>query len=127
MQVPLFASWNATQDTSIQEIIEGLHNLNPPNILAQHYFIQNPTTGQGLSPKWDFTSSGNPKFVGNKDAFIVVKGKGSVAAPNTKVDINWLDVVNIGGDQGGQIADEVFRTDTVGGQPPATVSSPFTT
>ena len=104
-----------------EDFIEFFHVVNPPEILAQHYFVSNPTTGQGVSPKWDFASSGNPRFAGNSSAFIVAKGKGSVPAPNSTVNINWLDVVNIGGDAGGQIADEVFRTDTVGGQPPSSV------
>lgn len=120
LQQPLFESWNASESTSIQEFIAALHAFNPPDVLAQHYFVQNPTTGQGVSPKWDFISSGNPKFVGNQDAIVVAKGKASIPAPNTATDINWLDVVNIGGAAGGKVADEVLRTDTVGGQPPAT-------
>ncbi|THH00867.1 hypothetical protein EW026_g1749 [Hermanssonia centrifuga] len=119
IQAPLFAAWDAFDGLSIQDFIAFFHGVNPPEILAQHYFVTNPTTGQGVSPKWDFVSSGNAKFVGNDKAFIVAKGKASIPAPNTTTDINWLDVVNIGGDAGGLIADEVFRTDTVGGQPPS--------
>ena len=101
----------------IQAIIELLHFLNPPTILAQHFFQTNPVTGQGVSPVWDFRS--NPRFQGNNDAFILAKGKGSIPAPtDPKKDVAWLDVVNVQG----KIADEVFRFDTVGGQPPATVS-----
>ncbi|KAH8102990.1 hypothetical protein BXZ70DRAFT_874240, partial [Cristinia sonorae] len=70
-----------------------------------------PTTGQGLDPKWDFTSSG--KFKGNQDVFILVKSKGSVSAPtNATKDV-------IGTRVEGRIADEIFRTDTRGGQPPS--------
>lgn len=122
IQNPLFAAWDAFDGLSIQDFIDFFHAFDPPEVLAQHYFVTNPTTGTGVSPKWDFTSSGNAKFFGNSNAFIVAKGKGSVAAPNATVNINWLDVVNIGGAEGGEIADEVFRTDTVGGQPPASVS-----
>ena len=113
----LFAAWSKFEGPSIQEIILDNHLIDNPDILAQHYFITNPQTGQGLSPKWDFTSSG--KFEGNQDAFVVVKAKGSLPAPtDPKTDVNWLDVVNIEG----KIADEVFRTDTRGGQPPSSVS-----
>lgn len=122
IQEPLFAAWNASAGVTIQDFINLMHALDMPSILAQHYFVTNPTTGQGVSPKWDFTSSGNARFAGNPAAFIVAKGKGSVAAPNPTVNVNWLDVVNIGGAEGGEIADEVFRTDTVGGQPPSSVS-----
>ena len=101
----------------MQLIIDFLHLVDPPEVLAQHYFVPNPATGQGLSPKWDFTSSG--AFEGNPDAFVVAKGKGAIPAPtNATRDVTWLDVVSVQG----EIADEVFRFDTVGGQPPATVS-----
>ncbi|KAI0792339.1 hypothetical protein C8Q75DRAFT_752412 [Abortiporus biennis] len=109
----LYASWyNASSDITVQDTINIFHDLNPPEVLAQHYFIPNPAGG--LSPKWDFTSSG--KFQGKSNAFIVVKGKGSLPSPNDpSKDINWLDVVRIDGDA----ADEVLRTDTRGGQPPS--------
>lgn len=115
----MYNFWNTLVPPAfpIQAIIDLLHLLNPPNILAQHYFITNPVTGQGVSPVWDFRSSG-PFFQGNKDAFIVAKGKASIPAPtDPKTDVAWLDVVNVEG----KIADEVFRFDTVGGQPPASV------
>lgn len=116
IQNDLYNVWTELIPHPIEAIIDLLHLLNPPEILAQHYFITNPTTGQGVSPKWDFTSSG--KFQGNKDAFIVAKGKASLPAPTDPTkDVAWLDVVNVEG----KIADEVFRFDTVGGQPPATV------
>lgn len=120
MQEPLFAQWNATQNTSIQAFIAALHGTNPPDVLAQHYFVPNPLTGTGVSPKWDFSSSGNAKFAGNPNATIVAKGQSSVPAPRAQTDVNWLEVVNVGGAAGGAIADVVIRSDTVGGQPPAT-------
>lgn len=116
----LFTAWNATEDTPIQDFITLFHAFNTPDILAQHYFVTNPTTGQGVSPKWDFTSSGDAALAGNPNAFVIAKGKTSIPAPNNTTDINWLDVVNVGGDAGGQAAAEVLRTTTVGGQPPAT-------
>ncbi|OSD01443.1 hypothetical protein PYCCODRAFT_1369226 [Trametes coccinea BRFM310] len=114
IQNDLFNFWTNVIPYSIQSIIDLLHILNPPEILAQHYFVPNPTTGQGLSPKWDFTSSG--KFKGVKDAFIIAKGKGTLPSPNDPThDVAWLDVVQVEGD----VASEVFRFDTVGGQPPS--------
>ena len=94
-----------------------MHFLNPPASLAQHYFVPNPTTGQGLSPKWDFTSSG--RFAGNADAYVVGKGVGTLSSPDDpSKDVAWLQVQNVQG----KIADTVFRYDTVGGQPPSSVS-----
>ncbi|KAI8969787.1 hypothetical protein BD414DRAFT_255845 [Trametes punicea] len=114
IQNGLFTFWTSLVPYSIQSIIDVLHVLNVPDVLAQHYFVTNPITGQGISPKWDFSSSG--KFEGVKDAFIVGKSKGSIPAPtNATRDVPWLDLVQVQGD----IASEVFRFDTVGGQPPA--------
>lgn len=92
--------------------------LNPPANLAQHYFVPNPTGGQGVSPKWDFTSSG--KFAGNADAYTLGRGVGNLPSPDDpSTDVAWLQVQNVKG----KIADTVFRFDTVGGQPPSSVSS----
>lgn len=123
IQNTLFDSWNVFDGLSIQDIITLLAAqdifsfINPggqPQVLAQHYFVTNPVTGQGVSPKWDFTSSG--RFKGNEDAFIIAKGLGSLPAPtNATTDVAWLQVTNVEG----SIADQVFRIDTKGGQPPA--------
>ncbi|KAI0716434.1 hypothetical protein C8Q76DRAFT_617669 [Earliella scabrosa] len=114
IQHDLYNVWTKLIPHPIEAIIDLLHLLNPPYVLNQHYFVPNPVTGEGLSPKWDFTSSG--AFQGVKDAFIIAKGKASIPAPtDPKKDVAWLDVVNVDG----KIADEVFRFDTVGGQPPS--------
>lgn len=52
-----------------QEVIALLQHANTPEILGQHYYIVNPITGSGVSPKWDFTSSG--ANAGNPNAFVV--------------------------------------------------------
>ncbi|KAI0631046.1 hypothetical protein C8Q77DRAFT_179360 [Trametes polyzona] len=118
IQNDLYAAWTHLIPYPIQAIIDLLHLVNPPEVLAQHYFITNPVTGQGLSPKWDFTSSG--AFQGVPDAFVVAKGKGSIPAPTDPArDVAWLDVTAVQGD----IASEVFRFDTVGGQPPSSCVS----
>jgi len=115
IQDVLFPAWDElSQSMSIQQAIEFVHFLNPPANLAQHYFVPNPATGQGVSPKWDFTSNG--KFEGNTDAFIVAKGNGTLPSPDDpKKDVAWLEVLNVQG----KVAAEVFRIDTVGGQPPS--------
>ncbi|KAH9847990.1 hypothetical protein C2E23DRAFT_740435 [Lenzites betulinus] len=117
IQTELFNVWNLLP-VPILKIIDFLHVVNPPEILAQHYFVPNPVTGVGLSLKWDFTSSG--AFEGNPDAFMIGAVKGSIPSPtNATRDITWLDVTAVKGD----IASEVFRFDTVGGQPPASCVS----
>ena len=118
LQDELLPAWDAlSQEVSIQQALDFVHFLNPPASLAQHYFVPNPTTGQGLSPKWDFTSSG--RFAGNADAYVVGKGVGTLPSPDDpSKDVAWLQVQNVQG----KIADTVFRYDTVGGQPPSSVS-----
>ncbi|KAH9933049.1 uncharacterized protein B0H18DRAFT_1093073 [Fomitopsis serialis] len=113
------ASWFPTiqdlsRSMSIQQTIEFVHFLNPPANLAQHYFVHNPVTNQGLSPKWDFTSNG--KFEGNSEAFVIGRVNGTLSSPNdAATDITWLEVLNVEG----KIAGELFRFDSVGGQPPS--------
>ncbi|KAF9814153.1 hypothetical protein IEO21_05291 [Rhodonia placenta] len=119
IQNELYAAWTDADfnDFSIQEIIDFVHFIDPPQNLAQHYFVENPITDSGVSPKWDFTSSG--KFKGNADAFVIAKGNGTLSSPNDpKDDVTWLEVLQVKGD----VADEVFRFDTVGGQPPVNCS-----
>jgi hypothetical protein len=85
-----------------------------PPILGVHYFITNPITGTGISPKWDFATS----YDGNPDAFVVAAKVANLAAPTGTHDVDWLQLKNV---QGG-LADAVYRVDTKGGQPPASVS-----
>ncbi|KAK1228597.1 hypothetical protein PQX77_008362 [Marasmius sp. AFHP31] len=80
------------------------------SLLGEHFFIPNPTGSPGTSPKWDFTKSQK-----NSKAFVTVQRKASIAAPTGKQDIDWLDLTSIDG----ELAYEVYRTDTRGGQPPA--------
>jgi hypothetical protein len=83
-------------------------------ILGQHYFI-NGSTG-ALAPKWDFTSSGPNR--GNPDAFVVAAKSGDIPAPDHADDVDWLSLNGTSG----KLAAKVFRVETKGGQPPASVS-----
>lgn len=70
-------------------------------------------TGAGI-PKFDFTTSG--VNAGNVDAFVLTKKAFGAPAPTGMQDVDWLSLTNIGA---GKLADEVYRTDTREGQPPA--------
>jgi len=114
IQEPLFAAWsNFTSDFTIQEAIQFLPRIVPAElILAQHYFI--PNSAGGLSPTWDFRAT--KRFKGVRNALFVGKGIASLPDPiNPAVNVAWLDVGHVSGD----IAAQVFRTNTVGGQPPS--------
>jgi len=83
-----------------------------PNLLGFHYFVPSPS-GTGLSPKWDFTAVG--KFRGNSTAFVIGAKVGDIPAPtDPATNIDWLELDAIEG----QLASEIFRIDTVNGQPP---------
>ncbi|KAF5367514.1 hypothetical protein D9758_003768 [Tetrapyrgos nigripes] len=92
------------------------------SILGQHYFVTNPVTGSGISPKWDFTSAA---FAGNSDAFVIAARAAGITAPTGSSDVDWLFLTNVKG----SLANEIYRTDTRGGQPPASCtpgSAPIT-
>ena len=119
IQDDLFNIWTTVIPQPIQAIMDALHALNPPNVLAQHFFQPNPTTGQGVSPTWDFRS--NPAFKGHDDAFFLGRANGSIPSPqDPSKDVVWLHIANVQG----HTADDVFRFDTVGGQPPTSVCKP---
>ncbi|KII95406.1 hypothetical protein PLICRDRAFT_48366 [Plicaturopsis crispa FD-325 SS-3] len=83
-----------------------------PYVLGYHYYVTNPITGSGVSPEWDFTAG---KFAGNPDAFVVGARAGDIPSPDGSANVDWLSINAVEGD----LANEIFRIDTVGGQPPA--------
>ena len=118
IQEPIYQAWvNISQDITVQQITAVIPALLAPEVIqADHYFIPNPA-GSGLSPVWDFRAT--QRFQGKEDAFVVGTGVASVAAPvDPANNINWLRIRKVAGDA----ADEVYRIDTIGGQPPSSVS-----
>jgi len=84
------------------------------DVVGQYYFI-NGSTG-GLSPKFDFTSSG--PTAGNPDAFVVAAKAGDIPAPTCSQDIDWVELNGVDG----KLASVIFRVDTNAGKPPSSVS-----
>ncbi|KAK7032609.1 hypothetical protein VNI00_012872 [Paramarasmius palmivorus] len=92
----------------------------PQKHLGEHYFLTNPVTGTGISPKWDFT-----RAMSNANAFIIGARQAGIPALTGSSDVDWLYLSNVQG----SLATEVYRTDTRGGQPPASCtpgSAPIT-
>ena len=110
----VYKAWEkAPADITTAEVIENLGILDPPVVLGQHYFIANPVA---LSPKWDFTSASEK---GHPKAFVIGAKTGDIPAPSDpSTNIDWLSLKNAGGG----LADQIFRVQTRGGQPPASVS-----
>lgn len=70
-----------------------------------------------MNPKWDFTSQG--AYKGNANAFVVAAKSAGIPAPTGAQDVDWVALKAIQG----SLASDVFRVDTRGGQPPASVST----
>lgn len=83
-----------------------------PIVLGQHIYVPSPT-GSGLSPKWDFTSSGGT--AGNPNAYAIGVKNGDLPSANPTVNIDDVSLKVIKGD----LASQIFRVQNNGGQPPA--------
>jgi hypothetical protein len=104
----LYSIWKAAAADADISVIPGLvrsKGVKVPHV-GQHYFTQ---TANGLLPKWDLRDLLGP------DAFVIAKKNTSAVAITGAQDIDsvLLDRVE------GGLANEVVRTDTHGGQPPA--------
>ncbi|KDR80228.1 hypothetical protein GALMADRAFT_153889 [Galerina marginata CBS 339.88] len=118
------AAWEAAPPTvTAAEVIKSLHGLTTPAILGQHYYVVNPVSGIGINPKWDFTSQGS--LAGNKEAFVVAAKVNGASAPTGSKDIDWVQLGALAGAPAlaGELAKEVYRTDTRLGQPPASCTA----
>jgi hypothetical protein len=96
-------------DPAAAQQIDRSHNFP---VSGQHYFIE---AGGQLASVWDFRSNGPTK--GNKGATVVAKVTGDIASP-TWTAIDWQELSRVSG----ELADTIFRIDTVGGNPPQDVS-----
>lgn len=110
------AVWNKVHGSKPSELT--FPGFPDPFLLGEHYFITNPVTGTGVSPKWDFTSRA---FNGNSAAFVVAAKTGGMAAPTGSQDVDWLALNAVTGQ--GSLASQVFRTDTRLGQPPSSCTA----
>lgn len=85
-----------------------------PLELGKHFFQTNGNGG--ISPVWDFRGDSAPN---QPDAFVVAAKVGDLLAPTGSQDVDWLQLNGVSG----ALASVVYRTDTRGGQPPASVRS----
>lgn len=98
--------WSAIPSKESAEIPTCLKDLDFLK-LGLHYFITNPVTGSGLSPEWDFTSTGSN--AGNKNAFVVAAKVGDLPAPTGSADVDWLSLKNVEGDLATQVRSPVLH------------------
>lgn len=81
--------------------------------LGDHFFVTSPS-GTGISPRFDFTKS-----LHDSNEFVLAARAGGAPAPDTKEDVDWLELSNVQG----ALAKFVFRVQTKGGQPATSVRS----
>ncbi|KAF9068680.1 hypothetical protein BDP27DRAFT_1421670 [Rhodocollybia butyracea] len=114
-----FEAWNSSESADLSgcsdrvisqaDVIKNV--ITMPVTLGYHYFVTNPKTGS-LSPEWDFTDGA---FAGDAKAYVVASKIDDDPAPTGVADIDWLYLTN----PTGTLAQEIYRVDTKGGQPPA--------
>ncbi|KAF7294076.1 hypothetical protein MKEN_01454200 [Mycena kentingensis (nom. inval.)] len=113
LQTTAFAAWEAAPAGLNPIDLSSLSgSFGSPEQIGSHYFIP-AASGTGLSPKWDFTTT-----LGG-DAFVVAAKAGNIPAPNTAEDVDWLALNGVSG----TLATQVFRIDTVSGQPPTSCAA----
>ncbi|KAJ7645059.1 hypothetical protein DFH06DRAFT_1425712 [Mycena polygramma] len=110
VQTSAFKAWSAAPANVPASAIGS--KVGAPGLLGFHYFVPSPS-GTGISPKWDFTSTG--KTAGDATAFVIAAKAGDILAPiDSASNVDWLALTNVQG----ALATKVFRIDTVNGQPP---------
>jgi len=118
IQNAIYSTWLAAPASVTPSTIFGHQNV-PAFNLGPHYFIPNPTTGVGISPKWDYSQS-----LGNPNAFVIGAKVGGIPAPNPS-DVDWLVLNGVQGN----LATQIFRVETKGGKAPTSCvpgSAPIT-
>jgi hypothetical protein len=87
------------------------HNID---VEGQHYFVEQ---NGALVPVWDLRSSG--ENAGNTNAIVFAEKVKNTPSPDGPDNVDWVELKKLSGG----LADQVYRVDTVKGQPPSTVSS----
>ncbi|EKM50280.1 uncharacterized protein PHACADRAFT_264884 [Phanerochaete carnosa HHB-10118-sp] len=121
------ALWEAAPPTyTAADIVSLTEEINPGVALGIHYWIPDPVnvTSGKIFAKWDFSQSERMENDTNKaNAFLVASEVGSVPDPtNPALNSPWLTepVLVIDGQPDGDLATQVFRFNSNGGQPPNT-------
>ena len=93
------------------QLVKSKFNLN---VEGQHYFVKQDNS---LVPVWDLRSSG--ENTGNPNAIVFAQKVENAPSPDGPENVDWVELKKLSG----ELANLVYRVDTVKGQPPTTVSS----
>ena len=116
IQKVAFDEWAASPsinplEPELVQLMKDKHNIN---VQGQHYFVKQDST---LVPVWDLRSSG--ENAGNPNAIIFAQKVKSAPSPDGRENVDLVELKKLSGG----LANQVYRVDTVKGQPPSTVSS----
>jgi hypothetical protein len=119
---PMFATfqnetwteWNSSaKSLTVPKVLENLRSQPAdakfPTLLGTHDFVVNPINGVGFNTRFDFS-----EYTGQKNDYFIGQGLGVYKDGNPS-DVPWFHVASIAG----TLAKTVYRTDTKGGNPPA--------
>lgn len=115
IQVDAFNIWNDCPETSPfgEGIAQAIQDSFGLYVDGQHYFVMQ---NNALVPVWDLTSSGS--YAGNENAIVFAQVVDIAPSPDGQ-NINWVELTRIGG----ELANTIYRINTVQGLPPPNVSS----
>ncbi len=80
------------------------------SVAGQHYFVKQDDK---LVAAWDLTSSG--ATAGNPDAIVLAAKVKSAPSPDGPTNVDWVELKKLSGG----LANQVYRVDSVSGQPPS--------
>ncbi|KIJ91875.1 hypothetical protein K443DRAFT_114457 [Laccaria amethystina LaAM-08-1] len=92
--------------------VQDIAFLKPLTRMGDHYFVTSPS-GTGISPVWDFRAFG--RFKGNANAMVLAAKVANLPSPAGPQNVDWLQLKSVSG----ELATQIYRTDTRSGQPPA--------
>ena len=116
IQTVAFDDWAASSSTNPlePELVQLMKDKFNINVEGQHYFV---SQNNSLVPVWDLRSSG--ENTGNPNAIVFAEKVKSAPSPNGPENVDWVELKKLSGG----LSNQVYRVDSVKGQPPSTVSS----
>ena len=116
IQYDAYNDWVASPSTNPLEpgLVQQMKDKHNINVQGQYYFVEQ---NGSLVPVWDFRSSGENR--GRSNAIVYAKKIKSTPSPNGSDNLDWVELEKVSGD----LANRIYRVETVKGLPPSSVSS----
>lgn len=98
-------------ETGYSQLLKSHYDISP---YGSYYFVEQ---NGSLIPVWDLTSTW--PYAGNPNAIVYAQKVKNVPSPQGSYNVDWVELKKMSG----ELANVIYRVDTVQGQPPSTVSS----